>query len=349
MSGTWKFGLAALVALGLSGGAQAEEELNLLAWCDHDDPTIYQPFEEATGIEVNVKVYELTGAAISILEQSDPGDWDVFVVDTADVLRMAEGGWLEPLNKADFPYAQMFEGAKTPHLHELDGQLYGVPEKFGFNTLAYDGRKIGDDGNPVSLDVLFDPAMKGRVAVYDYYLPIIMTLGLKQGVEPVNFDEATLEQVREDLFALKDNTKIVGDLVATQTALATGDVDVLIGAAEWVAPLQAEKPYLDWGTPVEGGLRWSQSVALFKDSAKKEASLKLAQYLLSPEGQARVAMAPCYNAMPVNSAAALSDAQKESLRWGEIDAFLANTYDYGAVSPELDEQMVEVWTEFLAY
>ncbi|GAB5471390.1 MAG: spermidine/putrescine ABC transporter substrate-binding protein [Rhodospirillales bacterium] len=349
MSGLKSLGLAAVLALGLPGLAQAADEVNLLAWCDHDDPSIYAPFEAETGIKVNVKVYELTGAAISILEQSDAGDWDVFIVDTADVLRMAEAGWLEPLDPADFPYDKLFEGAKTPHLHELDGTLYGVPEKFGFNTLAYDGRKVGADGREVSLDLLFDPAMKDRVAVYDYYLPIILTLGMRHGVKPADFDAETLAKVREDLFALKDNAKIVGDLIATQTALATGDVDLLIGAAEWVAPLQAEKPYLDWGTPVEGGLRWSQSVALFKDSEKKAAALNLAQYLMSPEGQARVALAPCYNAMPTNSAAALDAAQKASLRWAEIDAFLANTYDYGAVSPELDEEMVEVWTEFLAH
>ncbi len=349
MSGLKRLGLAAVLAVGLAGTAEAEEEVNLLAWCDHDDPTIYEPFEAETGIKVNVKVYELTGAAISILEQSDAGDWDVFIVDTADVLRMADGGWLSPLDPKDFPYDSMFEGAKTAHLHERDGTLYGVPEKFGFNTLAYDGRKVGADGQAVSLDLLFDPAMKDRVAVYDYYLPIILTLGMRHGVLPKDFDAETLEKVREDLLTLKDNTKIVGDLIATQTALATGDVDLLIGAAEWVAPLQAEKPYLDWGTPVEGGLRWSQSVALFEGSERKEAALKLAQYLMSPEGQARVALAPCYNAMPTNSAAALDAAERQSLRWDEIDAFLANTYDYGAVSPELDEEMVEVWTEFLAH
>ncbi len=349
MSGLKRLGLPLALALTFSTTAEAEQELNLLAWCDHDDSSIYEPFEAETGIKVNVKVYELTGAAISILEQSDRGDWDVFIVDTADVLRMADGGWLAALDPKDFPYDNLFEGAKTPHLHEKDGALWGVPQKFGFNTLAYDGRKVGAEGQAVSLDTLFDPEMKDRVAVYDYYLPIILTLGLRHGVEPKDFDAETLAKVRDDLFALKENSKIVGDLIATQTALATGDVDVLIGAAEWVAPLQVEKPYLDWGTPVEGGLRWSQSVAVFEQSEKPEAALQLAQYLMSPEGQARIAVAPCYNAMPANSAAALGEAEKASLRWAEIDAFLANTYDYGAVSPELDEEMVEVWTEFLAH
>ncbi len=342
---------AITVATGLSfavGSANAAEELNFMTWCDHDDPNIIRPFEEAHDVKVNVKVYELTGAAISILEQSQPGDWDVIVVDSADVLRMGEAGWLQPLNKADFPYDDIFDGAETPHLHESGGTLWAVPEKFGFNTLAFDSRTVGSDGS-LSLDILLDPEMEGRVGVYDYYLPVIKTLGLRHGINPNDFDMASLDVVREDLFALKDNTKLVGDIVATQTALAAGDVDVLVGVAEFVAPLQGEKPYLDWGTPVEGGLRWSQSVGIFKDSEKQDLALKFAQYLMSPEGQARVAMASCYNAMPVNAKAALTDEQKSSLRWAEIDAYLSNTYDYGAVDPELDEAMLELWTEFLAH
>ncbi|MEM7169722.1 MAG: extracellular solute-binding protein [Pseudomonadota bacterium] len=340
--------IAMTAVLSYSETTRAAEELNFMTWCDHDDPSIIRPFEEANDVKVNVKVYELTGAAISILEQSQPGDWDVIVVDSADVLRMGQGGWLEPLNKSDFPYEDIFDGAETPHLHESDGVLWGVPEKFGFNTMAFDNRAVGSDGD-LSLDLLWDPKMQGRVGVYDYYLPVIKTLGLRHGINPNDFNMESLEVVREDLFALKDNTKLVGDIVATQTALAAGEVDVLVGIAEFVAPLQGEKPYLDWGTPVEGGLRWSQSVGIFKDSQKKDLALKFSQYLLSPEGQARVAMASCYNAMPVNSKAALSDDQKASLRWDEIDIYLSNTYDYGSVDAELDEAMLELWTEFLAH
>lgn len=338
--------LATGLALSMAS-AKASEELNFMTWCDHDDPNIIRPFEEEHNVKVNVKVYELTGAAISLLEQSRPGDWDVIVLDSADVLRMGQAGWLQPLNKTDFPYDDIFEGAKTPHLHEANGNLYGVPEKFGFNTMAFDNRVVGTDGE-LTLDVLFDPAMKGRVGVYDYYLPVIKTLGLRRGIAPNDFNMESLELVRDDLFALKDNTKLVGDIVATQTALAGGDVDVLVGIAEFVAPLQGEKPHLDWGTPKEGGLRWSQSVSIFKDSQKQDLALKFAQYLLGPEGQARVAMATCYNAMPVNSKTALTAEQKESLRWDKIDEYLNNTSDYGAVDAELDEAMLELWTEFLA-
>ena len=57
-----------------SGGAVAADSINALVWCDHTDPGFIQPFEEANDVKVNLKEFEGTGAALSILEQSRPGD-----------------------------------------------------------------------------------------------------------------------------------------------------------------------------------------------------------------------------------------------------------------------------------
>ena len=338
----------AALTLAAAEPAGAREELNVLAWCDHSDAALFAPFEAANDVKVNVKVYELTGAALSILEQSRPGDWDLIVVDTADVVRMAKAGWFEELNPADFPYADFFEGATAPHLHEVDGKLHSVPEKFGFNTLSYD-KAAFPEGHAPTLADMWKPGMKGRLAVYDYYLPVIMTVGLAKGIKPAEFGLDDLEALKPDLFALKSQAKVVGDIVASETALSQGDVSMLLGVAEWVAAVAKERPNLSWNIPAEGGLRWSQSVSIFKDSEKKDLALQLAQYLVSPEGQGLLARASCYWAMPVNKKAILSDADKAALNFDRIEGFLANSYAYGAADEELDRAMVEAWTEFLAH
>ena len=73
--------------------AHAADSLNALVWCDHTDPALIEPFEQAHDVKVNLKEYEGTGAALSIVEQSQPGDWDVFVVDGVDVPRVVEAGY----------------------------------------------------------------------------------------------------------------------------------------------------------------------------------------------------------------------------------------------------------------
>ena len=128
---------------------------------------------------------------------------------------------------------------------------------------------------------------------------------------------------------MKANAKLVGEVTASQTALATGEVDILVGGGEWVtAGLAKENPALDFSIPKEGAILWSQSLAMFKDSKNKDLALKFIQYVLSPEGQARLATSSCYWGMPANSKAALTDEQKKMLRFDEQPGFLARAQPY---------------------
>ena len=123
---------------------------------------------------------------------------------------------------------------------------------------------------------------------------------------------------------MKANAKLVGEVIASQTALATGEVDILVGGGEWVtAGLAKENPALDFSIPKEGAVLWSQSLAMFKDSKNKDLALKFIQYIMSPEGQARLATSSCYWGMPANTKAALTDEQKKILRFDEQPDFLA--------------------------
>ena len=72
-----KLAAGTAMATVLAGAAAAQDELNALVWCDHTDPALLEPFEEAHGVKVNVKEYEGTGTALALIEQSQPGDWDV--------------------------------------------------------------------------------------------------------------------------------------------------------------------------------------------------------------------------------------------------------------------------------
>jgi spermidine/putrescine transport system substrate-binding protein len=340
--------VAATIAA-LTGRAVAAEELNALVWCDHTDPALLQPFEQQYGVKVNVKDYEGTGTALSLLEQSRPGDWDVFVVDSVDVPRVVDAGILAPLNEADFPWADIFPELKQPDLHFKDGKMYAVPEKFGYNTVAYNKDKVSVE-DMRRADILWDPKYKGRVAIYDYYIPLMAMTAIGLGMKPSDISEATLPQIKDALFKMKENAALVGDVVTSQTALATGSVDIIAGGGEYVtAGLHKENPALDWVLPDAGGVRWQQAIGVFAASEKKDLATKFVQYILSPEGQARLATSSCYWAMPANSKATLTEEQKQVLRWDEQPAFIARSYPYFIPDADLDAKMLDVWTEVLQH
>src|SRR6478735_193356 len=97
----------ALVALALSPAFA--EDLNALVWCDHSDPNFLKPFEDATGIKVNVKEFEGTGAGLALLDQSQPGEWDVMVIDSIDVRRGVDKGLFEPLPEDKLPFGDLYK------------------------------------------------------------------------------------------------------------------------------------------------------------------------------------------------------------------------------------------------
>jgi spermidine/putrescine transport system substrate-binding protein len=336
----------ALVAALLAQPALAEE-INALVWCDHTDPAFLDPFTEATGITVNVRDYEGTGTALSLIDQSQPGDWDVFVVDTTDVKRVVERGLLAPLDPAAFPLADVFAEVRLDDYHTVDGVMYAVPEKFGYNAIAFDSAKVSLD-QARNLATLSDPAMAGQIAIYDYYLPVISQIAIAMGKAPADLTEADLPTVKDQLAAIRANAALVGDVVTSQTALATGQVGILLGGGEYaVAGLQADQPNLDWVLPDVGGVRWQQAIGVMAASTRQAAAVQFVQYVLSPEGQARLATSSCFWGMPANSKAALGDDQKARLRWDEQPGFLAKSHPYHSPTEAMDRAMQELWAEVI--
>ena len=98
----------------LSKRAAAADELNVLTWCDHLDPNLIGPFEEEHGVRVNLKDYEGTGAALALLEQSGPGDWDVWVVNSNDVPEVAKQINFSVLSESDFDMDSIFPETREP-------------------------------------------------------------------------------------------------------------------------------------------------------------------------------------------------------------------------------------------
>ncbi|MEM9047122.1 MAG: extracellular solute-binding protein [Pseudomonadota bacterium] len=342
----------------LSGGlvalaaqtAVAQEELNALVWCDHTDPALIEPFEAAHNVTVNLREYEGTGAALALLEQSRPGDWDVLVIDGIDVFRAVEAGILAPLPADALPIADFFPEVVMAENNAVDGVTYAVTEKFGYNTISYNAEKV-DPADMESLATVWSEKYKGRISIYDYYLPVMGLAAIAEGIETAAIASGDLEVIGAVLSSMRAQAASVAGVVAAQTALATGEVDIVVGGGEWLtAVLSSENPALTWTIPKEGAVRWAQSIGIVAGSEKPDLALEFIKYILSPEGQARLATSSCFWGMPANAKAGemLSDEQKEILRWDQQAAYLALTQLYPAPDADLDIEMQDLWLETLA-
>ncbi len=342
-------GSAALFAL--PAAAIAAEDLNALVWCDHTDPALIEPFEQQHGIRVNLREYEGTATALALLEQSRPGDWDVLVIDAIDVPRAVEAGLMAELPADELATADFWPGVAMEEQTQANGKTYAVTEKFGYNTISFNSDKV-DAADMQDLSVVWSDKYKDRIAIYDYYLPVMGLAAMANGIETANLTADDLPKLKETLFTMKENARSVGEVVASQTALATGEVDIVVGGGEWLtAVLAEEQPELTWTIPDEGAVRWAQSIGVLEQSENKDLATEFVKYITGPEGQARLATSSCYWGMPTNKKAGehLTDAQKNVLRWDEQDEYLKRAQLYPAPDAELDGQMQDVWLEMLQH
>lgn len=338
---------AAVAGTAFSRQAKAADDVNLLVWCDHADAKLIDPFAAAHGVNVNVKTFEGTGTALSILEQSQPGDWDVLVVDAPDVPRVAEQGILAALPEDAVPWADYFPAMRDAPYAHVDGTLYAAPEKFGYYGFCYNKDNV-DPADAASGEIGWMDKYSGRIGVYDYYFPIIQMIGMQMGWKPEEIDSDKLAQIREKLLAMKPNVKMVGDIVSVQNALVTGDVDIIYGGAEFaVSNLIPSNPNLDWVISDKGGLIWNQGLCIIESSENKEMGVEFMKWTLSPEGQGLLATSDCYWAMPANSKAIVSDDVKKILRWDQQDEYLSKSVVSSIPDADMDAEMLDLWTEFL--
>ena len=84
-------------------------------------------------------------------------------------------------------------------------------------------------------------------------------------------------------------------------------------------------------------------------SENPDLALEFVKYIVSPEGQARLATSSCFWGMPANAKAGevLSDDQKAILRWESQTDYLARTQLYPAPDADLDIEMQDLWLETL--
>jgi len=121
--------------------------------------------------------------------------------------------------------ADLFPEVTMDAYTKVDGVRYGVTEKFGYNTISYNRAKV-DAADMESLSALAYDKYKGRIAIYDYYLPVIGLVAMSLGKKTAELTEADLPAIKEVLLKMKANAKAVTDVVSSQTVLATGEADV---------------------------------------------------------------------------------------------------------------------------
>ena len=171
---------------------------------------------------------------------------------------------------------------------------------------------------------------------------------LSLGKKTAELTEADLPAIRDVLLKMKANAKLVGEVTASQTALATGEVDILVGGGEWVtAGLAKENPALDFSIPKEGARALVAVARHVRGQQEQGPGAEIHPIRAEPRGPG----AACHLVLLLGHAGqqqgGADDEQKKTLRFDEQPGFLARAQPYPAPDADLDKKMQDVWTEML--
>ena len=347
-------GTAALSSTFAGRKANAQENtLTYLSWPGHADPYIVEPFEQEHGVKVVGKEYVGGENMLALVNQSPPGTYDVILSDREYIVQLRDAGFIDKMDPADYPFDDFWPEFQSLEGHWLDGDLYSVMQSFGYLGLVHNTDHLSE-ADCSSYAVMWEERVAGKVGHFDWYLPTMGCLSLYNGnKDPFNIDDAAFEALRETTFSLKPQLAGFYAMADVFSSMTNGQAWVMPGIGEWISIL-LHKDGLPVTTtiPDEGGIQWTESCSIGTGSENQELAKKFIQYLVSPEGQWRVATKPSYNASIPNKKGwdALNQNDPESAK------LLRHTFDARNVMDEYADgkiqlrktpvqQSIDDWTE----
>lgn len=274
------------------GVARAADEVNVLAWEGYDDPAIVRPFEEATGIRVNVKT---ASSNANQLDQLRAGaiQFDVVNPDTVWTEKFASSGLTMPLHREEFPHLEeMFEPFKNCVDCEVGDELYGVTTRWGINGIVHWRDKLSE-ADAMDANVIWDPKFADRISIIDWGELYLWQTGQWLGMEhPEDATGDQLDAIVDRLVEIKPNLRAIhSEVGAGKTDLANGDAWIVWGSSSNQTSIAVQEAGLDVALtiPEQGGAMWTESLQIVANSPNVEAAKQYLNYMTSAEALSKFA------------------------------------------------------------
>ena len=329
-----------------------QKALNLLAWIGYQETDIVRPFEEQYGVRLNVKTY-VGGDQMFSLLMASKGIYDVVLMDPEYVQKLRPVGRLRELNLADYDVSHYLPPFRQYPPVWNDNKMYGLMVRYGFNGLVYNTSKISEEAAS-SYKTAWDPALKGRVGIWDWYLPSMGVISRYLGYkDPYALTEAQFSKLVETLFSLKPNVGAVfSDFSTMLASLASEQIWIVVSGGDWVgAALKFQGHPIAWSIPKEGGIIWSECLTIPTDSRNPDLAKQYIQYMATGKAQSLLTWRQANTSQVPNTDAwrFMTDKQKAALQiTNEQDALgllsRASVRQLPASPPE--ERWQEAWQQF---
>lgn len=274
-------GAAALSVGGLGASSAMADEASVAFWATAtlDIGDKWQEFASQSGVSP-----EFTdngndvGPVVARLAAGNANDlFDVGGFQGGAERELAKQGLIAPWDLSKIPnFAGIWQWAKDIPTLTYEGKQYGIPTVVNADSIIYRPDKLGKVD---SYGVIFDPKLKGRVAMEDAWInSAIFTAIYLKGAEnkpikdPGNLSESELGLVMEFLIKHKKDGQFRTFWNGWEQGVqlvANEEVDAMTGWEPIVYEGRKRGLQVEYAAPVEGYEGWGNNTVLLKGAAER--------------------------------------------------------------------------------
>lgn len=346
-----RLALVAAAVLLLSGCHAAKPALGLLVWEGYADPSFIQGFEAKCNCRVSASYMGSSDELVAKLRGGSASNYDVISPSSDIATMIATGGLAAPIDLSKIPaYSQLMASLTSLPLVKSQGNIYGVPFQWGPNPLLYDTSVFRTA--PDSWSILWDPALRGKVSVWDDLSTVYMAAQVLGYDKPdpaglYNLTDQQLEKVRAKLIELKPNIRKMWSTGGELTNLFENhEVAIAMGWPLMTRQLRALHLPIGETIPKENTTGWIDHLMITAASEHKELAAQLIEYLIEAPVQKQIVHVTGY--LPANPGVAqyLSNDEKRALHLDDLDNYQKRIYFWQNV-PRRDKYN-QIWNEVKA-
>lgn len=258
-------------------GVVPEKELYVYNWTDYIGEDVVPSFEEKYGVKVTYDFFANTDEAYAKLGD-DGGGYDVSFPISVDVPAFRERGALLKLDRSLLPNLVNL-GAEWANPGYDPSNEYSVPYMWWTTGVGYDASRV--DPAPTSSRVLWDEAYRDHIAMLDDWQEVFALALIQLGYSANTENTAQLDEA----LALLQQQKPLVRLYTTDTVTTMSAGDIWVGHM-WGADLyqiQQENENIAYFVPDEGGVKGSDTIAIFSGARHPIAAHLFINHLLDAQ------------------------------------------------------------------
>lgn len=318
---------------------QISGELNLFTWDGMFPQEVLDNFEKEYGIKINFANFDYDEEMLAKLETAGGGDYDLVIADDYIIEIAIEEGLVQKLDKSKIGnYGNIDPVFQGQFYDETDE--YTIPYGAGIPLIVYDKSAAGIE--ITGYQDLWNPALENNIALLGNYRVINGMVLKTMGKSFNETDSAVLEEMKEKLFELAPNIRLISDS-NTQDYLISGEVSVGFLYTSQVTMALAARPELEVVYPKEGLGFGIMAGFIPSNAPNANAAHAFLNYILQPEIAAKCFAHIGYVCTNKEAVAYLPEEMKKSLALPEEAKNGEFIMDIEADANELHEK---IWTEF---